>query len=192
MCVRAGAPRAEALFFLFFLIIQYHASCIFGLAAIWCRGSRAGLAGLERFPAVTPHGTPFPFHSSQAKQVINEGRVTARRWLGAGERRDWPVCGEEGKHHGKKAQLEDLDVKSKMAAVQRGFYPPVNAAIAESRLSSLATLYYSFHTFEFFHLPQEERGGGGRQIKPPSMIDARTPHGQRTRGLLGVGSQIPS
>lgn len=91
------------------------------------------------------------------------------------------MCGGEGKHRGKKAQLEDLDVKSKMAAVQRGFYPRVNAAIAESRLSSLATLYYSFHTFEFFHLPREERGGGGgaggRQIKPPSTIDAPTPRG---------------
>lgn len=71
----------------------------------------------------------------------------------------------EGKHHGKKAQLEDLDVKSKMAAVQRGFYPVVNVAIAESRLSSLATLYYSFHTFGFFHLPQEKKRRRGAANK---------------------------
>lgn len=46
-----------------------------------------------------------------------------------------------------KAQLEHLDVKSKMASVQIGFFAPLNVMIAESRLSSLVTLYYSFHTF---------------------------------------------
>lgn len=36
-----------------------------------------------------------------------------------------------------------------MAAVEKGLLSSVNAPFAESRLSSLATLYYSFHTFEF-------------------------------------------
>lgn len=71
-----------------------------------------------------------------------------------------PSVRKRGKHHRKKAQLEHLDVKLKMAAVQRGFYPLVNAAIAESQLSALATPYYSIHTFEFLLLPQGERGEG--------------------------------
>lgn len=92
----------------------------------------------------------------------NRGRVTAWRWVRAANP-EIAQCAQ-GRETSRqiKAQLEDLNVKSKMAAVQRGFYMPVNAAFAGSQFSSLATLYYSFHTFEFFHLPREESWGEGK------------------------------
>lgn len=52
------------------------------------------------------------------------------------------------------SQVDAVDVKSKWLPWRR-LLSPVNVPFAESQLSSLVTLYYSFHTFEFFHLLQK-------------------------------------
>lgn len=48
-----------------------------------------------------------------------------------------------------------------MAAVQKGLLSSVNVLFAESQLSSLATLYYSFHTLEFSICQRQRRKESG-------------------------------
>lgn len=64
-------------------------------------------------------------------------------------------------------QLEVVDVKSKWLPWKK-LLSSVNVLFAESQLSSLATLYYSFHTFEFSSCQRQRRkesGPGGKRTR---------------------------